>query len=464
MSRENGGVFGKPVSPDAATATGFWSLNAIQREKIATTWPADLNITPALKLDFNETTTLDNRISFTRATNGTYFNSSGVLTTAGSGVPRFDHSLDNGTWVNKGLLIEEARTNLALRSEEIENAAWTKVNLSTTTNAITSPDGTTTAERILETTTTGLHQWYNASSYSLNMISTNYSASIFVKGGLGRSWFAYQVLQAGTNNSFGVNFDLVSGFTSTASGGTGVLTGYSLKDVGNGWYKATISGRTGANGSHLLIFYLLNDTPTATYAGDTSKGYYVWGAQLEAGAFPTSYIATTSASVTRNADVASMTSTNFSSWYNATEGTTFWQGDLIGVGGGRVAVSYSITDNTTSERIWGAVINASDLISAFVVTDNSVDVGVINSPEPRITAVTNQTYKTASAYKLNDLAHTLDGRTSGTDTSSTIPTVNRLDLGYLAAVANTELNGHIAKFYYWNTRLSNNFLRDYTKT
>jgi len=462
MSRENGGVFGKPVSPDTVTATGFWSLNAIQREKIATTWPTDLNIAPALKLDFNETTTLDNRISFTRATNGTYFNSSGVLTTAGSGVARFDHRLENGTWVNKGLLIEEQRTNLALRSEDF-TTTWTNTNTTDIANATTSPDGATTADPLLETTTNGVH--FVGQAISVNAITTPHTFSCFVKAN-GRSRGQIQfILLSGSNPFFQVNFILTNMSLSGGTGGNGgTYLNSSITDVGNGWFRISVTGYTGQNGSHDARIYTQNDAGSGSFVGETSKGFYLWGAQLEAGAFPTSYIATTSASATRNADVASMTSTNFSSWYNATEGTTFWQGDLIGVGDGRLAVSYSITDNTTSERIWGAVKNASDLISAFVVTDNSVDVGVINSPEPRITAVTNQTYKTASAYKLNDLAHTLDGRTPGTDTSSTIPTVNRLDLGYLAAVANTELNGHIAKFYYWNTRLSNNFLRDYTKT
>jgi hypothetical protein len=466
MSRENGGVFGKPVSPNAAIATGFWSLNAIQREKIADTWPADLNITPTLKLDFNETTTLDNRITFTRATNGTFFNSSGVLSTASSGAARFDHRLESGVWVNKGLLIEEQRTNSFQRSEEFNDAYWTKTNVTVTANDTTAPDGTTTAEKIVETTTNGLH----IVERSLTLTSTSASPtslSFFVKGGLNKTRFFIQVVGVDniTNPTIRNTVNLSDNSINPSGFNGGTSLGGSLQDCGNGWYRVAISGYTGLTATnHIIQFTYLDASGNASYAGNTSNGFYLWGTQLEAGAFPTSYIKTTTASVTRNADVASMTSTNFSSWYNATEGTTFWQGDTVPTG--QSTRAFNINDNTNNERILVSTSTSTGVGFAAGVFDNNALQADIFTPNPGVAPVANQTYKHSFAYKVNDFAASLDGLAVATDTSGTIPTVDRMHLGadIITTGSLNFLNGHIAKFYYWNTRLSNNFIRDYTKT
>jgi hypothetical protein len=414
-----------------------------------------------LKLDFDQTTTLPTGITFTRATNGTFFNSSGVLSTASSGAARFDHRLEGGVWVNKGLLIEEQRTNVCLRSEEFGTAPWAANAVTLTNNNITAPDGTTTAERILETTTNTSHNVQQA--FTLNMTSTNYAFSVFVKGGLGRTRGRLQI----ANNTFAggvnANFNLSTESVSVSQFGTGVQTGGTIQNVGNDWYRISIAGRTGQTGTHIAIIYILNDSGQDSYAGDTSKGLYLWGAQLEAGAFPTSYIKTTSASVTRNADVASMTGTNFSSWYNATEGTTFWQGDTANaVALTNVALrGYEISDGTSNERI-GFGLGFEGNTRTFFVIDNNATQCNIFSPDPDIALVANQTYKAASAYKLNDFAHSLDGNSSGTDTSGTLPTVNKININTDLNGVNA-VNGHIAKFYYWNTRKPNEFLQRVTE-
>jgi hypothetical protein len=412
----------------------------------------------ALSLAFDQTTTLDSRITFTRATSGTFFNSTGVLSTASSGAARFDHRLEGGVWVNKGLLIEEARTNSSQRSEEISNAYWTKTNITVTADDTTAPDGTTTADKALETTTNGTHVFFTATPISLNMTSDNYTASVFVKGGLGRTRGVLQVLNQNTANSYFVNFNISPASTSTAVGGTGVAVGASIQDVGGGWYRVSISGRTGANGNHQVVAYIANDSFATSYAGDVTKGLYWWGVQLELGAFPTSYIKTTTASVTRNADVASMTSTDFSSWYNATEGTTFWQGDIVG-SSANAKKAFSISDNSANERIVVSVENSSGNGFVSNVVDGNSSQASLETPNPATARTANQTYKHSFAYKVNDFAASLDGSSVQTDTSGTIPTTNRIYLGSNNAGTSLFLNGHIAKFYYWNTRKPNSFLQ-----
>ena len=130
---------------------------------------------PSLNLTL--TSTLDPRITFTRASSGTYFNSSGVLTTASTDTARFDYN--PATLAAKGLLIEEARTNVFVRSQELDNASWTKFSVAATADSIAAPDGTTTAEKIYSTTAVaGEH----AINQNFSMTSGDYYAeSIFVK-------------------------------------------------------------------------------------------------------------------------------------------------------------------------------------------------------------------------------------------------------------------------------------------
>jgi hypothetical protein len=413
-----------------------------------------------LKLDFDQTTTLPAGISFTRATSGTFFNSAGVLTTAGSGVARFNHSLENGVWVNKGLLIEEQRTNSFQRSEEFNDAYWSKFNTTVTANQITSPDGTTTADAVFETTTNGNHAFSRVISFTSTSTSPS-SASIFVKANGRTRGFIQFYKETSPQEVFRGTFNLSTQSISLSAfnGGTGLSA--SITDIQNGWYRISISGYTELTATnHVFQFLILNDSWQESYAGDVTKGFYIWGAQLEAGSFPTSYIRTTDASVTRNADVASMTSTNFSSWYNATEGTTFWQGDVMGVKEQR---AFAISDNTFDERLRVAVSGTSGTGFNAVVADGGVGQAGLSTPNPEVATIPLKTYKHSFAYKVNDFAAALDGGTVATDTSGTLPTVNRIYFGNSADGLGAYLNGHIAKFYYWNTRKPNEFLQRVTE-
>lgn len=421
----------------------------------------ELESSAALSLAFDETTTLDNRITFTRATNGTYFDSAGVLQTASSGVARFDHRLEGGVWVNKGLLIEEQRTNSLQRSEEFGNAYWTLTNLTITVDNIASPDGNTTADKVLETTTNGTHTVSNATPISINMTTDNYSASMFVKGGLGRTQCILQVLSSTSSNNFYGTYNLSTLTATTTVNGSAVALSASIQDAGNGWYRIAVSGRTGVNTTHQISFYCVNDSGSGSYAGDVTKGFYIWGAQLESGAFPTSYIKTTTASVTRNADVASMTGTNFSSWYNATEGTIFQQVSNIADPEDEPSFNtyfqHAISNNTSNERLQlSSSFSSPDRRISFAVSDG----GTLQVFLPiNITYSSTATYKSAYAAKENDFSFSVNGSSVSTDTSGTMPTPDRLYLGTSFDGSFSFLNGHIAKFYYWNTRLSNGTLQ-----
>jgi hypothetical protein len=458
------------ITLDGAT-TGFQAFSAVGSGNDTyytitdgTNWEVGVGMyanvpSPALSLDFSAVTTLPAGITFTRATDGKYFDSSGVLQTAGSDVARFDHRLEGGVWVNKGLLIEEARTNIAQRSEVFNDGYWTKSRVTVTADSVNAPTGSQSADRIVETATTGNHIFYR--DFSLNSVSQAYSASIFIKaqqrfrGALSLS--SNTAPNGGGRFTFNINAQT---FVAVPIGTGATVLGFFVQELADSWYRIGFSVITGANATHRLQLALYDNSGNSSYSGSTANGMYAWGMQLEAGAFGTSYIQTPStANVTRNADVASMTSTDFSSWYNATEGTTFWQGDTANaVALTNVALrGYEISDGTTNERI-GFSLGFEGNTRTFFVIDGGVTQCNIFSPDPAVALVANQTYKAASAYKLNDFAHSLDGNSSGTDTSGTLPTVNKINLGADLNGANL-VNGHIAKFYYWNTRLSNGTLQ-----
>jgi hypothetical protein len=277
---------------------------------------ADFPISPpSLDLDFATNKSLidnvsgNNLITFSRASTGTFVGSNGLIQTAASGVPRFDHNPETGE--SLGLLVEEARTNLVLYSEQFDNAGWTKSNVTVTANAAVAPDGASTADKIVANT--GATSWY-----SLQVLGSSPSTSSCFVYAKAAGW---NYVSVGRGFVFGNGdyaiFDLQTGVISRAPTYSGSTA--SIVSVGNGWYRCTLLSPQTDNNFHVTpqgVGASINGgTPNST------NGVHVWGAQLEADAFPTSYIPTTTATVTRAADVASITGTNFSSWYNQSQGT-----------------------------------------------------------------------------------------------------------------------------------------------
>jgi len=203
------------------------------------------------------------------------------------------------------------------RSEEFDDAYWTKTNSSITANTIVAPSGELTGDKVVEDATTGNHLVNESFSFTSG---TTYTATVYAKAAERTECR----LQVGGTASFGALtwgiFDLSNG-TLVSTNNTPTT---SITPVGNGWYRLQVTKTATATAASQFQIGPTSSGNTS-YTGDGNSGIYIWGAQLEAGAFPTSYIATTSASVTRNADAASMTGTNFSSWFNNAEGTMYVQ-------------------------------------------------------------------------------------------------------------------------------------------
>jgi hypothetical protein len=230
--------------------------------------------------------------------------------------PRFDH--DPTTGESLGLLMEESRQNLLLQSEDF-STTWTNGESSENINVAVAPNGTTTADALVDTVNNSPH---NVSQNVAGCAgSTSYTFSCYMKKGskdFGALIFGPNA-SWGTGGGASVFFDLTNGTISASTSATGTI-----QALPNGWYRCTATATTVASPG--TVFGRIGSSLTGsaqTYEGNGDEAIYLWGAQLEAGSFPTSYIPTTDATATRAADVASISGSNFSSWYRQDEGTVF---------------------------------------------------------------------------------------------------------------------------------------------
>ena len=352
--------------------------------------------------------------------------------------PRFDHNPTTGE--SLGLLVEEARTNLLLRSEEF-GTWWTPIRASVSSNTITAPNGAATADTLIEdTTASNNHQLYSGATQGAG----TYTVSIYAKAA-GRSVF--QIQQESGGNS---RFTLTGDGTALALG----VNTVSISSVGNGWYRCTSTYV--ATGAH-FIYIALSDGTSTTYTGDGTSGIYIWGAQLEAGAFATSYIPTTTAAATRSEDVASITGTAFSSWYNQTEGTVFVNGVIPFVGSANFPAFASVDDGNINDAIEFAMWDAASDVVKSVIYDN----GTAQASLGGETYTAGSVYSLAGAFALNNFAASYRGGSPSTDSAGTLPTVDRLRIGQNRGGGNN-LNGTIRRICFWPTRLPDNTLQSIT--
>lgn len=385
-------------------------------------------IRPALDLNFLSGA-MDGRLTFARASAGLAYNSSGVLTSYATDIPRFDY--DPSTLALKGWLREEERTNLALRSQEFDNASWTKTRTTVSADAVTSPGGTLTADKVSEATDVATNR---SVSQNISITSgTTYTLSVYAKA----------AERAALNLRFASGFAAGNvTFTLSSSGSlanSGTVAASSIQLINGGWYRCSASfTATSTTTAGAQIFL---SSGGITYDGVSGSGLYLWGAQAEAGAFATSYIPTTTVSVTRAIDLYSTATTAFS--FSDTEGTLYAAFTPLGVTGLQTALY--LDDGTSNERMG---IRASSGALAAVVVDGGVSQASVSGGT--LTAVAT---KAAMAYRLDDIAFCVNGVAGTTDTSATLPTVTTLLVGTRLS-GSESLSGWYTRVAYYNRRLS----------
>lgn len=328
-------------------------------------------------------------------------------TTDRQDVPRIDYSLGGCPT----LLMEPQRTNLQLNSEDF--STYGQVSVTTTVNQTAAPTGLSTADLIAETAVTSGHSVFNNFACSVTS-GTTYTLSCYLKKGPGAT--APDIIQLSSPQGFTslyANYNITTGVVTQSSG----VVSTSITSVGNGWWRCSLT----ATASSIALFsglaiVLVNNNPTSgaspSYLGQVTSNVYAWGGQVEAGAYPTSYIPTTTASVTRNADVASKT--GITSLIGQTEGTLFI--DFIFktpefIAGGQAAVASSSVSIYDRVIIWNN--STTNTLAALVQANNVLIYNVSLG-----SFIDGARYRIAIAYKSGDSIFYVNGVQVGSSSAS----------------------------------------------
>jgi hypothetical protein len=373
----------------------------------------------------------------TQQTNGTYFVWGAQLnigstakpyqpTTDRLNYPRITYQNGRGA-----LLSEPQRTNLVLYSQQFDASGWVQYNSGTVTaNSTISPDGTQNAYT-LNVAATGYSGLYRTVSGGTGIATVS---GFFKKGTL--DW----VLLVNTNGSDGVAwFNLANGTIGTVDAGYSAA----IEPFKDGWYKCSVTCPSQTIGIWQIGGATSDNNPTPAYAGNI----YIYGAQVEVGGFPTSYIPTTSATVTRPADVSYVN--GISSIIGQTQGVLYAQVTPSQLVDG----SYiCISDNTTTNRLIFGFELGTQAVYWYTPYGNGAGGSVVVGKQCKI----------AAAYNVNDFSIYLNGTQIGSYSSGQLSgTYSHLGLDSYTATAQT-FKGTVNNVALFNTRLTNNQLAELT--
>ena len=345
------------------------------------------------------------------------------LLTAPINQPRFDFNPTTGE--SLGLLIEQSSTNLLIYSEQLDNTNFwlTGSNTAVLANQVVAPDGNITGDQITVT----------SASNSLRSIDVTVTANT--------TYTFSQFVKRGTSTDL-----LWSVYNTSAAASLVAPVSYYSQTTATGWARCTLTFTTPV-GCTLIRIFPVNNNAVGTV--------FIWGAQLEALAFPTSYIPTTSAQVTRASDNTSMTGTNFSSWFNQGQGTFYVESWFLSPVSGYPS-PYSINDGTNNNRIQAYVNNS------LTSLGGDITLGFVSQANVLATVPSMTSYvKSAFSFQSKVVNFAGAGVAGTTNTTANIPNgLNKLSIGTNAA--GTAFSIYIKKIAYYPKALSSAEIQEMT--
>lgn len=248
------------------------------------------SVRPTLLLDFAKSKTIDSRATFTRTSNAMFHGQDGYLRVSTPNQPRIEFFAD-GSGQCEGLLMERTKTNRLPATEQFfDSTYWpSTAAYNAIAPGIVCPDGSETAYKIIEDVSTGEHALRSPVDISL-VINTQYTLTIYAKAAE-RSKF--DILLGGgsnwVNSARTASFDLVAG-TMTGTGGAPSIG--TIQALPNGWFRCRLTATSNATSvsASSVNLRIYDNSGSGSYTGDGVSGLYVWGAQLEIGDYPSSYI------------------------------------------------------------------------------------------------------------------------------------------------------------------------------
>jgi hypothetical protein len=393
--------------------------------------------------------------------NATATSGSGSFTawSVGNASPRFDH--DPTTRAPKGLLIEATATNLASNSETFPTSGtglWAYEDVTANATKITAPDGTANAIQFNETTANNVHRIGQSVSGSAGAVSV----SVWVK-----------VLQPGTPRRLFINantfmnarglFDIDPAVQTGASGTAVSVTGTAANRAGtwikypNDWYRCTLIGTYSTAST---VYFQINRASSSTatddiFAGSTTNGLAIWGAQVEAGSGASSYIPTGASTVQRLADSCVMTGTNFSSWFaGATEGVLYAECErprkIESPAADHAIVG---TRYSSGQGLWVYASATNQYPSSYIFPSGGAQfAGGIATMIP---LVSKQAVRWFNANDITNFANGIQGTTNTAGTGTMVPTMLTIGANSTTGTAaNLEwLNGCVRRVKFWPVAL-----------
>lgn len=423
---------------------------------------------PSLALNFAQAKKLDSRITYQRTTTATYLDDSGLLVTAKANTPRFDHSYNGSNFESVGLLVEESVTNLATWSEDTSITGFQE-NVTITTNTAVAPDGTTTADTVTSTINGGSNTCLVQKNFAVPNDSARYIFSCFIKPGTSPLTTLNLQFYGGTyvQSVLTITWSTLSfGYT---GGEMGTVTPYP-----NGWYRISLSLANNSSGNtNCAPRIYVRDQGSSNVSGHFM---YVWGWQVEkatsfsSSKYPTSYIPTTTASVTRGFDWVTIQGSSINTFLNQKEGTLFSKvrfnnSPLVGLQN-RSTVCLTSPTMFLWQLWWDSSGGGGWLQYNANTVTYEVTIPFVGDPNVRSISVYDTTnskaYKLASCYKVNDFAFCQDG---GPVTTDTLGAINEDFTGFIIGDLNQfhQLNGTIEQILYYPKRLSNAQLQQLTR-
>ena len=415
---------------------------------------------PTLNLNFAGSKTLDPRITFSRTSTATYMDDSGLIKVAPADSPRFDHRYVNGEIESLGLLVEESRSNLITYSNGL--SSWGSAYSHTLNQDVVGPDGITNSAWTMDDTYTGGDGAFREKSFSVTPSTNQYCFSVFAKSGTA-IWFDMYAFFIGSSTR-AVYLNYVWG-TNTLSVGSAensppAPTIYGKIEYPNGWnrFYFVFSDPTGLNNT--CLFRLYPSSRNAGYVGST----LFYGAQIEAGAFPTSYMPTSASQFTRNRDTVSMTGDNFSDWYNQSEGSFYMNIRNIQQQptGGAYTRLIDLRGTPTGDNYYLVAITPNGRAIYNEMLSNGSSQLNFGATYPIPNSPTGIVKITTGLQQNNFIAYNFASQFLSDTSSVTLPILNTLYIGR-DQNGGSQINGHISQLTYYPTRLTNAQLQTLTK-
>lgn len=399
-------------------------------------------------------------ITYARNSVATYYGPDGLLKTAAANEPRIDY--DPVTLERRGFLVEKSGQNMLTYSDLFSNSAWIKNRCSIVDNAAVSPDGTSNAAKLVEDTTVTNSHVLNRTPYITSAANTIHTASCYFKAAE-RSIVSLSLSVSSYTSSVQLRVNLA---TKTIVGGIpGVLgttsdIAWTIQDVGNGWFRVSLTAKLDAVGTNYNINIGVCDAVgNINYTGDGVSGAYIWGAQLEVGAKASSYIPTTSAAVTRAQDRAYILGEAVMRWARADQGAFVVEFmDNAGGTGSTNQYLFRASNGTASEHV-SQYLHASGLLVSMFVAAGGVNQAVVSGGN----RVVGASVKIGGAFKRDDFFATLGGGVGASDPSGGVPaSITRIDIGSRESGVDPLTNTHIRRIRFFPFRMPDARLKELT--